>query len=454
MTTSTTQTNIDLENKPIRKLFLKYTLPAVISMLFVGLQTIVDGIIVGNYIGSDALGAVNIITPYYSFLWVVFLTLGIGTQSLMGISMGKKEISKAQDAMTTGFIALIVFSVSITIVQFFFNKEIVHFLGADERLSSYALDYLRGLLPFIIAFGIYFYSEAMLKALGHPIFASILITCVIILNIILSLIFVIVLDMGIYGAGLGTGISFAAGAIAAGIILFNPRQELTYLRGKFRWKLLGNSAYNGSSEGVSELAAGFSIFIINLTLMKHLGADGVAAFTALNYINFASASIFIGIANGIIPIVSYNYGARKVDRIRKTLKMAIWVNFSLGVLIFITLSLFGKGAVELFFKDNNSVVVEIATNGMKIYAFTFLINWFNILATSFFTALGNAKNSIIIASLRGLVFLVTGVMVLPLIFDINGIWASIPFAELMTFIVALILIKNTSRKFNSLNTLN
>lgn len=427
-----------MEQSPVGRVFIKYALPSVITVLFFGAQNLVDGMVVGRVLGSDALAGVNIVLPLYSIIMVVSIIVGVGSQTLVSMAMGEDNASRAQDAMTTGFYALVAIALSSSTLLYICLESFVRLLGATDVLVPYAVAYLRGLVPFTLPIVLCFYSDAMLKATGHPRLSMIIMSSIVVLNIVLSLTFVKLLHWGVMGASLATGVAFCIGLGVSALITFNPRQRLSMLKGRFRWSLFGNAFYNGSSEGGSELSSAVTIFVLNLTVVRLLGADGVAAFTAINYINFTGVLVFLGISDGIIPVLSYNYGARNIPRVLSVLRFTAVVNASLGAGIFLLLQLLGDDSIGLFFSNGDSSrVVEIASEGLRIYSFAFLLSGFNILATSFFTALGDAKSSIIIAVLRGLVFILASVSLLTQFMGINGVWVSIPLAEGLTLLVAI-----------------
>ena len=431
-----------LEHSPIGKLFLKYALPNVVTVLFFGMQNLVDDIIIGNYVGADALGGVNIILPLYSLLMVIAISVGMGSLTLMSVGLGANNHQRATDAMATGYISLLVISLFMTIVLLFFSEDLVRFFGANERLFPHALGYIRGLTPFIIPLTLTFYSDEVLKALGHPKFSMCIMSFAVLLNIVLSWYMVSVLAWGTMGSSVATGISFTVALLIALALILNPKQKLHLFKGRFSWELLAKAVYNGSSEGVSELASAVSIFVINLTIVHLLGAEGVAAFTVINYLNFIGILLFLGISDGLVPVLSYNYGAKNFQRVKRIFSTTLRVILLIGLCIFCLLQLYGVRIMELFFKDtNSSEVLAIAAEGLSVYAFIFLLSGFNILTTSFFTSLEHAHDSIIVAALRGFVFIVLGVKILSYIFGIAGVWIAIPFAELLTFLVALYLLR-------------
>ncbi|PTN38963.1 MATE family efflux transporter [Desulfonatronum sp. SC1] len=438
-----------LERAPVSRVFLKYSLPSVVTMVFFGVQTLVDGVVVGNHLGPDALGGINIMMPLYSFIMVLALIVGIGSQTLVSMELGRRNPDKAQDAMSTGFRALVGISLIVTVLLLLFAEPLTKLIGADERLLPFSLAYLKGLVPFILPLTLCFYSDAMLKALGHPRFSMLIMSLSVVVNVLLTFCFVIWLGWGNAGASMATGVAFTIGLLISGCITFNPKQRLSMLKGRFQMSLLRRAAYNGSSEGVSEMAAAVSILIINLTVVRLLGADGVAAFTAINYINFTGILLFLGISDGLIPVLSYNYGAGNHQRVKRIFRFAAAINMSIGIMVFIVLQVFGEHAILLFFDGSESQAFQIAVDGLHLFAFVFLVNGLNVLIIAYFTALGEAKSSIIVSAARGLVFVLVGVTVLPMFMGITGVWTAIPLAELLTLGVALILIQRTHKKLFS-----
>ena len=250
------------------------------------------------------------------------------------------------------------------------------------------------------------------------------------------------MGLGIKRAGLATGLAFTLGALFNIPRMFQRGQVVAVQRGRFRWPLVWNALYNGSSEGISELSAGITIFLFNITMMRYLGEDGVAAFTAINYILFIATTVFLGISDGIIPIISYNFGAGRLDRIEKVLRLAGRVNFMIGITLFAILFFFGQQITSFFFKGGEALdALAIANYGITIYCFTFLMSGLNILASSYFTAIGNAKLSVVISMLRSLVFVTFGIIVYPSLFGIQSIWYNVPVAELCTLFISFMLVR-------------
>lgn len=437
-----------LGTQNIPRLFVHYALPGVVGLLFIGIQSIVDGLMVGNLLGPDALAGVSLVLPLYSLIVALAVIIGIGSQTIVSISLGEKNYTQAQNAMTTGFVAILLVSCLLAIFTLSMLDPLARILGANDTLLPQAKGYMKGLFPFLPVLGTIYYSDFMLKAIGHPRYAMLITSGSVLINVFFNWIFIKTFGLGTIGTGLATGTAFSIGAVFSFLIVFNKHNIISVQSGKFHFGLLKDMLYNGSSEGLTELAAGISTFLFNVTLMKYLGESGVAAFTVINYVFFVGTTVFLGISDGIIPIISYNFGANLVKRVKKALFLGYRTNSIIGFLLFVTLFFYSESIISLFFQEKSSHVIDIASHGAAIYAFAFLASGFNILSSSFFTAIANAKVSVIIASLRGLFFTLAGILFLPEFLGIEGIWLTVPLAELLTLIISVILVRNRIRKLS------
>lgn len=435
-----------LANDSIPSLFKRYAIPGVIGMLAVGIQSVVDGLIVGNFLGAEALAGVSLVLPLYSFIAAFAIIIGVGSQTLISVGMGEGDINKAQNSITTGYISIVVLCLIMSIGVLVWSKEVAYLFGASALLESHSVGYITGLFPFMILAGTTFYNDYMLRATGHPRVSMILMILAVALNILLNIFFITVLKWGTFGVGLATGLSFTVCAISI-YMLQSPKAQIKLFGGKFKIKLLWDMFYNGSSEGVSELASGITIMLFNITLMKYLGEMGVAAFTIINYIYFVGIITLIGVSDGIIPIIGYNFGAKRYDRCKSVFKMAVIVNGCIGLVISMVLLLFGPRIIGAFIDSSQQNVIDIATTGASVYAFAFLLNGFNILSASFFTAVTNAKLSIIISALRGIVFVSIAITIIPELFGIEYVWYAVPISEVLTLSISITLIYHLFKKW-------
>jgi len=260
------------------------------------------------------------------------------------------------------------------------------------------------------------------------------------INISLDYILIKHLNLGISGAAFATGIAYTSAFLVVLKPVLNKKSDVNIYKGKFDKSIVWPMLYNGSSEGVSSIATAISVYVFNMTFMKIAGITGVAAFTTISYLAQFGTLLMFGISDGIGPILSYNSGNQNQDRVNETLKLSYRGNLIIGVIMFSILFVYGKELVSLFARENQEII-NLAANGSKLYAFAFLISGLNIIKSGYFTAIGNAKASIIIAASRGLVFIIAGINILPIFFGIQGVWLTIPFAEGLTFLIGLYLSK-------------
>lgn len=434
-----------LGTEKISKLFIKFSIPAILSLTIAGVQTMVDGIFLGNFVGTNAMASVNIAAPFMQLMIGMNLIIGIGGASYIGRSLGEGQVKRAQDIFKSACLFMIGLSIVILVLGFTFSHQLASFLGANDVLLADSSTYIKILALFAPFIGLSFILGVFVRCIGKPNVYLISSVASLFANIILNYVLIKQLKLGIVGAPIATGLSFTTSFLIAAIPFIKKSAVLNFFTGKFNWKLTGQLLYNGSSEGVSSLAAAISTFVFNMAFMRIAGEVGVSAFTAIGYISLFASLIVCGVSAGIGPVISYNYGAQLHDRVKQMMniscKMAMIMGTSLVVLIF----LFGKYLIMMFVSDNQAVL-DLALHGSKIYAFTFFFNGLNILFSGYFTSIGDALSSIIVAVCRGMIFILLGISILPQFIGISGVWMTVPVAEVLTLLVVIFLFKKGNLK--------
>ncbi len=429
-----------LGKENITTLFLKYSIPAIAGMLFLGLNTIVDGFFVSHYIGIHALASVNIAMPFFSVMIAVGVVIGIGTQSIIGRKLGEGCIKGANDTFTTSLSLMVGISLLLSIIAVGFTKQIAVFLGASEQLMPLVTTYISYVGLFLPLFGVMLVLDYVVKVMGKPVYSMQILIVAVISNMIFNYLFIVQFGLGIKGAALATGLGYSIAFIMAILPFIMGRTTLKLLEGRFKGKLACKIIYNGSSEGLSEIGTGVTTFLFNITLMRYVGEVGVAAFTAISYLSFVGNNILLGLSDGVGAIISYNYGSGKLERVKRTLKLAGFSAFAIGVGLFLMIAIFAREIIGIFLDANHEQAFNFAVYGARLYAFAFLVNGLNIVASGYFTAIGNPKSSVLIALSKGIVWIGIGILILPQIFGIKGIWLTVPVAELLTLVLSLSLL--------------
>lgn len=413
-----------------------YALPSILMMVFQGCYTLVDTMFVSQFVSTDALAAVNVVTP------VINLTVGIGTMlaaggnAVIAGNMGEGKAHLAKENFTlivcSGMAAGILFAAAAA----FRLEKILMFLGAEGRLSCYAEDYLGCLLYFLPAYMMQTIFANLFVTAGCPGLGSGLSIGAGALNIVLDYFFMVICQMGIKGAALGTGISVMVMA-GSGLIFFgilNRNGTLCFVRPQLRMKVLIESCLNGSSEMAGQLAGAVTTLLFNLSMFRLAGEDGVAAITILNYAQFLFHTVYIGFSMGTAPIIGYNYGSGNLRRLKRIIRECIRLTAGASFGIFL-LSYAGGYQIIRLFADREEAVYALASEGMRIFSAGFLFGGFNLFVSSMFTAVSNGKISALLAFLRTFVFLVAAILLLPCFLGITGVWLAVPAAE---FLAALI----------------
>ena len=435
--------NILLTDK-VSSLIKKFAIPAIISMVIAGIQTMIDGIFVGNVLGSNGMASVTLASPFMNLVIGLSMVVSIGSQSYMSIALGDGNKEKAQNIFKTFIYFIIVVGGLITLLGFFFSTEIAKILGADNTLVADVAIYIKCLSIYTIPLSIMFLFGFTARILEKPelYFKATLLS--LISNIGLNYFLIYKLSLGIKGAAIATGLAYSLGLVVVIWPVLKKDSPLNIFKGKFDKNEILPVLYNGSSEGINSISAAVSAYIFNLAFMNIAGADGVAAFTAINYIAQFGIMVMFGISDGIGPIISYNYGNKRYDRVKETMDKSKKIILAVNLSIFLILVFFGKQLTTIFIQ-NNDVITNLVASGSKLYAIGFLFAGFNIVNSGYFTYIDQATNSIIVAASRGLIFIIIGIIILPKFLDISGVWLCIPFAEVITYLITLKLMNNSNK---------
>ena len=415
--------------------FIKYVLPSIVSMIFLSFYTTIDGFFVSRFVNSDALASINIVIPVTCVVFGISVMLATGSGALVGIKLGEKDKDGANKLFTFITLVVLIISIVLTLLGFIFLKPLLVLLGTTESIMPYASVY--GFVTILMTLPMMFklYFEYYARVDGSPTISLIMSSVGLILNVILDYLFIVVFKIGILGAALGTFFSITISAIIGLLYFLSKNSNLKFSKPKLYFKDLWNSCYNGSSEMFTEFSTGITTFLFNLSILHYYGENGIAAMSIITYMYYFFIAIYFGITVGVSPVISYNYGAKNKEKIKESLNHSF---LSIGIsslLIFAISMFFGKYIIAFFTSD--IAVYEIATSGIKLFSFSFLLIGVNVFMSGYFTSIGNGQVSAIISISRSLVFVTLAILILPRFIDVNGIWLAIPVAELLTVFLSI-----------------
>lgn len=415
---------------------IKFAMPTIIMMIFMSLYSIVDGIFISRFVGTDALSATNIVYPVINIIIGISIMLATGSSAIIARKIGEDKVQQAREAFSLIIFISVVIGIIVAVIGVIFIKPIIYMLGGTEAIFNYCRDYLKILLIFAPASILQLMFQSLFVTAGKPHIGLILTIISGIMNAIFDYVFIVLMDMGIKGAAFGTTTGYLLPS-AFGIIYFvSKKNNLHFVKFKIDWKIIIDSCFNGSSEMVTNISSGIITFLFNLIMMRYLGEDGVAAITIILYAQFLFTALYIGFSLGISPVISYNYGSSNTKMLKKIFKICMTFIICSSILVFIFSLLFSKSIVAVFAQEGTNVY-EIAINGFILFSLSYLFAGINIFTSSMFTAFSNGKISAIISFMRTFVFIVIGIVVLPIFLEVNGIWLAVPFAEILSIILSL-----------------
>lgn len=435
----------DKSVKGLVKCFFVYSVPCIIGMFLTSFITIVDGIFIGNKLGGKGLAAVNLTLPVLYLLLGLTIMIGVGGVTLATQSLGAVDTARARKRFTLTLVLCVSVVLPVVLLLRVFLGDIVTILGAGDMLKSYVSDYL-GTISFFYPFMMMNIIFSMfVRGEGKPQTSLFFGIAGNIVNIILDYLFIFRFDYGIRGAALASGIAVLLPFLLGCAYFVSGRSAYRFVKPDFDGRDVKSIFYNGSSEFIGQISICITTYLFNYVILRRIGIDGVAAFTIIGYVSFIEYMVITGIAQGVNTLVSYSFGARDRATIERLFSIAVKTTVAVGAAAFIISLAASKGIAGLF-SGTSRGIVEIAGIGMKIYSFAFLLNGYNMAASSYFTSLGDAKTSAVISSLRSLLLISVFILVLPPMFGDTGIWLAVPLTEAVTFAVSLLCITRSGSK--------
>lgn len=420
-----------------RRQLLLFALPTMLMMVFLGLYTIVDTIFVAHFVNTDALAAINIVTPLISLVVGLGAMLAAGGNAIISRQLGEGRPQQARNSFNLIIFTGALTGMALALLGSLYLEPLLHILGASAGIVRYARPYLRILLLFFPAYLLQTIFANLFVTAGHPRLGSLLAVASGILNILLDYIFIAKLKMGIAGAAWGTGCGYLLPSLVGLIFFAQRRQENLHLcRCAWQPAVIVESCLNGCSEMIGQLATAVSVLLFNYTMQRLAGDNGVAAITIMNYAQFLFNTLYIGFGMGVAPIIGYNYGGRNLGRLRRIIAYCLEFIAAASLLNFILAWGGGQFLVQIFAGDQGEVF-RLAADGFRLFAISFLFCGLNIFSSALFTALSDGRTSALLSFLRTFGFLLPAILILPHIWQLTGVWLAIPAAEALTLIFSI-----------------
>lgn len=415
------------------KEFFKYTIPSALAMFVSSLYTIIDGIFVGQGVGDSALAAVNIVMPFTIMLFGIATMFAVGGGDLVSKNIGSNNKDKAIKIFRQVFKFLLILSLGISLVSIVFSKEIVKILGATDNLVPLASTYLKYYSLFCIPNLIGISLNSFVRNDGRPKLAMVSTLSGAVTNIVLDYIFIFPLQMGIKGAAIATGL----GQIVTIAILIphfiSNKGILKFGNVKLEKEIIKEFINIGFPSFFAEVSFSIIIFFMNLALVNYGGEASLSSFAIINYITTNIYMVLLGLSLGVQPLLSYNYGAKKSDKMLEYYSITMKTAFIINIVFIGVCFVFGRSMISIFTSD--LTIANIAYIGLNLINIAFIMVGFNLTSTVYYQAISIPKISNIFCICRSILLLPISLFILSKLLGINGVWISLFISELLTFII-------------------
>jgi len=432
---------LDFANDRIGPLFRSLFFPTLVGMIFNSALTVIDGVFVGRGVGAEGIAAVNIVAPVFMVVTGIGLMFGIGASVVASIRLSENKVKAARIIMTQAFIVGLLAVGLIGLGCFASPRRVVHALGCSPLLEANAVSYLLWLLPGLFFLFIECVGMMLIRLDGSPKYAMTVQIVAAVANIVLDWYMVFPLGWGVMGASLATSIACVIGGTMVLIyfVRFPNRLRFYPLKCTVTSLLLTlrNTGYIvriGFATFLTELAMSVMMLTGNYMFISLLGEEGVAAFAIACYLFPIVFSISNAVAQSAQPIISFNYGAHRPDRVGRTLRVSLLTAVLCGISVTVCLWAGAPAIVRLFLSPQESAC-GLAVEGLPLFALCAVFFAVNIAFIGYYQSIEKAMVSSAYTLLRGIVFLVPCFILLPRAIGVAGLWLAIPAAELLTCVV-------------------
>ena len=419
-------------------------------MIFTSIYGVVDGLFVSNFVGKTAFAAINLVMPFIMILGGVGFMIGTGGSALVAKTLGQQEPEDANRYFSMMIVITVLSGAVLTAIGLIFMRPISYLLGATDAMIDDCVRYGRTVLAFVIAFMLQNVFQSFLITAEKPRLGLLATVAAGVTNMALDALFIAGFKWGVVGAAVATGLSQCVGGVLPLIYFLRPNSSrLRLVKTRLELRPILKACGNGSSELMSNISGSLVSMLYNFQLLAYAGENGVAAYGVLMYVQFIFVAIFVGYAIGSAPIVGYHYGAENHAELRSMLTKSVKLMSAGGVLLTV-LAIVLAAPLARIFVGYDAELFEMTRHAFCLFAFSFLMAGFNIFTSSFFTALNNGAISAAISFLRTLVFQTLCVLLLPLLFGLDGIWWAMTVAEVFALGLSILFLATQRKRYHYL----
>lgn len=443
-----------LGEEKISKLLLRFSIPAIVGMMVNAMYNVVDRIFIGKGVGSLGIAGIFVGHPLSLILMAFSMLIGIGGNALVSIRLGEKRDKEAEIILGNAFLLLILINTIVSVIGFVLLEPLLKLFGASESILPYSMDYMKIILLGAPIQSIGFGLNNFIRGEGNPKIAMGTMLIGAILNTILDPIFIFLLNMGVKGAAIATVISQVISTIWVLSYFTGNKSHLKIKKEnlKLQEHIIKGIISIGLAPFSMQIAASIVTVLLNNSLQKYGGDVATASMAAINSITMMILMPIFGINQGAQPIIGYNYGAKKYDRVKNALKSAILFATIIASIGFILVQTIPEKLIGLFGK-NERELISVGSKAIRIYLSMLPIIGFQIVSSNYFQATGKPKQAMLLSLSRQVIILIPALIILPRIFQLNGVWMAGPVSDLISSIITAKFLLNDLKQLDSEKTI-
>lgn len=439
---------LELGTKPVGKLLMQYSIPAIIAMTAASLYNMVDSIFIGQGVGPMAISGLAITFPFMNLTAAFGAAIGVGASTCISVKLGQRDYSSANRILGNTFTLNLIVGIAIGVICLVFLDPILRFFGASNQTIVYARDYMEVILAGNVFSHMYFGLNAVLRSASKPRHAMFATIFTVVINTLLDPIFIYTFQLGIRGAAYATILSQILALIWQMKLFSNKKELIRFTSGTYRLQkdLVRNIIGIGMSPFAMNVCACIVVIFINKGFVAYGGDLAVGAYGIDNRVAFFFIMITMGVTQGMQPIAGYNYGSQQLDRLMKVLRYSVYAGVTVMTTGFLVAMFLPELCVRMFTSDET--LIAMAVRGIRIDMAAFPVVGYQMVVTNFFQSIGKAKISMFLSLSRQLLFLIPLLIVLPPQLGVDGVWLSLPVSDVIAAIVAAVMMFIYMKKFN------
>ena len=443
------QAALELGTKPVGQLLWQYALPAIVAMSASSIYNIIDRAMIGQIVGPEAIAGLGITFPFMNLSAAFGAAVGVGSSASISVKLGQRDYQTAQNLLGNTVTLNLIIGFSFMVISLLFLDPILYFFGASDVTLPYAREFMTIILLGNVMTHMYFGMNAVLRAAGKPKHAMYSVLFTVAMNIVLVVMFVWWLRWGIRGAALATVTSQTL-AMCWQLWLFSDKQEILHLkRGiyKLKQRLVTSIIAIGISPFLMNVTSCVIVIIMNNQFVRYGGDMAVGAYSIANSVVMMFFMFVMGVCQGMQPIVGYNYGAEKYDRMLRCLFLAIGYATLILLIGWALSMLFPREIARIFTTD--PTLMDMSARGIKLDMLVFFVVGSQATITHFFQSIGKVKVSIFLSLSRQLFLLLPMAYVFPMFWGLDGVWYSMPASDFGSFAMTIPMLMWYMKKFRS-----